>query len=293
MNGSGLPDELVLAHQLVGYTTAFFIAPLALLAFADPQRHRGWAKTYLYLMIPLYLTGLFFTFERHAVGSFVWARNLAFNFVGFYFVLLGWRAISRFRRQAVEPTLLDHAMRALLVAASAALVAMGGLHHFPSFVFGALGLWLGVFVFREPQEVRALYPCGSRDVRDRDSGRCVHRRRRDGAYSEARTDCAARAGMNDALERGEPARERVAVFVEFLDVVVTRAVNPDDRTVRCYREKALAVIGGDQRVALAMDEQHRRPDRAHIDIRRERVAQQRRRGPWKVDARKVRRAPER
>jgi len=157
IGGNGLPDELVLAHQLVGYTIAFVIAPLALLAFAEPQRHRGWAKTYLYVMIPLYLTGLYFTFERHGVGSFVWARNLAFNFLGFYLVLLGWRAIWRFRHRAVAPAPLDHAMRALLVAVSAALVAMGGLHHFPSFVFGALGLWLGVAVFRETPDVRALF----------------------------------------------------------------------------------------------------------------------------------------
>ena len=157
IHGSGPPDVLVLAHQLVGYTTAFAIAPLALLAFAEPQRHRRWAKTYVCLMIPLYLTGLYFTFERHAVGSFVWARNLAFNFLGFYFVLLGWRAIWRFRRQAIAPTGLDHALRALLVAASAALVAMGGLHHFPSFVFGGLGLWLAFAVLRETADSRALY----------------------------------------------------------------------------------------------------------------------------------------
>ena len=62
MHGTALPEELVLAHQLVGYTTAFVIAPLALLAFTEPQRHRGWAKYYLYLMIPLYLSGLYFTF---------------------------------------------------------------------------------------------------------------------------------------------------------------------------------------------------------------------------------------
>jgi hypothetical protein len=157
MHGSALPDELVLVHQLIGYTTAFVIAPLALLAFAEPQRHRGWAKTYLYLMIPLYLSGLYFTFQRHELGTFVWARNLAFNFLGFYFLLLGWRAIWRFRRQAVQPTALDHAMRALLLAVSATLVALGGLHHFPSFVFGALGLWLGLAVFRDTTDVRDLY----------------------------------------------------------------------------------------------------------------------------------------
>jgi len=157
MHGTALPDELVLAHQLVGYTIAFVVAPLALLAFAEPQRHRGWAKYYLYLMIPLYLSGLYFTFQRHEVGSFVWSRNVAFNFLGFYFLLLGWRAIWRFRKQVLEPTALDHAMRALLIAVSAMLVALGGLHHFPSFVFGALGLWLGVSVFRDTSDLRVLY----------------------------------------------------------------------------------------------------------------------------------------
>lgn len=157
MHGTALPDELVLAHQLVGYTIAFVVAPLALLAFAEPERHRGWAKYYLYLMIPLYSSGLYFTFQRHEFGSFVWSRNVAFNFLGFYFLLLGWRAIWRYRRQAVRPAALDHAMRALLVAVSAALVALGGLHHFPSFVFGALGLWLGLAVFRETPETSALY----------------------------------------------------------------------------------------------------------------------------------------
>ena len=48
-------------------------------------------------------------------------------------------------------------MRALLLAVSALLLALGGLHHFPSFLFGALGLWLGLAVFRETPEVRALY----------------------------------------------------------------------------------------------------------------------------------------
>jgi len=157
MHGAALPDELVLAHQLLGYTTAFVIAPLALLAFSEPQRHRGWAKSYLCLMVPLYLSGLYFTFQRHEIGSFAWGRNLAFNFFGFYFLLLGWRAIWRFRRHAVQPTVLDHAMRAILVAVSARLVALGGLHHFPSFVFGALGLWLGIAVFRDGPDLRALY----------------------------------------------------------------------------------------------------------------------------------------
>lgn len=157
MHGSMLPEELILAHRLIGYVAAFAIAPLVLFASSEPQRHRRWARAYLCFMVPLYVTGLFFTFQRHEFGSFVWARNLGFNFVGFFFLLLGWRAIWRFRRQAVQPTALDHTMRALLLAGSATLVALGILHHFPSFVLGSLGLWLGLIVFRETGIARGLY----------------------------------------------------------------------------------------------------------------------------------------
>jgi hypothetical protein len=157
MEAGALPESLVLAHRLVGYVTAFVLAPMALSAFVEPPRHRHWARSYLYFMVPLYLTGLFFTFQRHEIGSFVWARNLAFNFLGFFFLFLGWRAIWRFHLQALQPTALDHAMRAMLLAVSTVLVALGVLHHFPSFVLGSLGLWLGLVVFREAANARALY----------------------------------------------------------------------------------------------------------------------------------------
>ncbi len=157
MHGGTLPEELILAHRLTGYLTVFAIAPLALFLSSEAQRHRRWAKTYLGLMCALYATGLLFTFARHEVGSFVWTRNIVFNFVGFLFLLLGWRAIWRFRCNAVQATGLDHVMRATLVAGSAGLVALGVLHHFPSFVLGSLGLWLGLVVFREAGVARGLY----------------------------------------------------------------------------------------------------------------------------------------
>lgn len=152
-----LPEELVLAHRMVGYVAAFAIAPLALSAFAAPPRHRIWARTYLCLMVPLYATGLWFTFQRHEIGSFAWVRNLAFNFLGFFFLLLGWRAMWRFRRKALVPAMLDRTMRGAMLAASAVLVALGVLHHFPSFVLGSLGLWLGFSVFRESTDIHRLY----------------------------------------------------------------------------------------------------------------------------------------
>jgi hypothetical protein len=154
--GSALVGGFVLAHQLAGYATAFVVAPIALFAFVDPARHRPWAKLFVYAMIPLYLTGLAFTFRLHDAGSFVWARNLAFNFTGFFFLLVGWRAIWRLRHRRWEPGTLDRAMRAILVAGGVALVALGATHHFPSFALGALTLWMALRVLRESPDARAL-----------------------------------------------------------------------------------------------------------------------------------------
>ena len=157
MSNPGATEALVLAHQLVGYATAFVVAPLALLAFAHPGRHRPWGRTFLWLMVPLYLTGLSFTFRLHEAGTFVWARNLAFNFTGFLFVLLGWRSIVRFRRRIVDPAPVDLVLRAVLLTGGASMATLGVLHHFPSFALGSIALAFGVAGLREPADVGALY----------------------------------------------------------------------------------------------------------------------------------------
>src|SRR5258708_1560912 len=120
MPSGALPEELVLAHRITGYLTAFVLAPFVLSAFARPGRHRPWGQVFVGVMVLLYASGLYFTFARHPLGSFVWARNLAFNFFGFFFVLLGWRAIWRMR----------HALWGALgvtFAFGAYIVASGGL----------------------------------------------------------------------------------------------------------------------------------------------------------------------
>ena len=155
--GSALLGGLVLAHQAFGYATAFVVAPLALSRFAEPHRHRPWGRAYVYAMIGLYLTGLTFTLRLHDPASFVGARNLAFNFTGFFLVLVGWRAIHRHRHRWFQPRLLDHAMRATLAAGGAVLVALGARHHFPSFVLGAIALAFAVRAMREGADPRALF----------------------------------------------------------------------------------------------------------------------------------------
>src|SRR5258708_27666865 len=158
MPSGALPEELVLAHRITGYLTAFVLAPFVLSAFARPGRHHPWGQVFVGVMVLLYASGLYFTFARHPLGSFVWARNLAFNFFGFFFVLLGWRAIWRMRHAQLAPTPLDHAMRALLVAAGAMLVAPRPRHHLPSFSARALGPWLALFFFPPGPDAPAPLP---------------------------------------------------------------------------------------------------------------------------------------
>lgn len=147
---------LLLIHQLLGYALAFVVAPLALLAYTAPARHRLWGRLYVGLMALLYASGTVFTFRHHAPDSFEFARNLLFNFLGASLALLGWRAMWRRRHGLLAPQALDRALRGALIGLSALLAALGALHHFPSLVLGALGLWLGLRVLREQGDAAAL-----------------------------------------------------------------------------------------------------------------------------------------
>jgi hypothetical protein len=152
-----LPVEAVLAHRTLGYITVFGIAPLALLVSIGSLRHRRWGQLYLVAMGLLYFSGLWFTFARNEFGSWIWARNVAFNFSGTFLLLLGWRAMWRRHAGQTEPSRLDQAMRAVQVAAALALMLLGMGRHFPSIVLGALALWFGITQLREPTDPRALF----------------------------------------------------------------------------------------------------------------------------------------
>jgi hypothetical protein len=154
--GSALVGALVLMHQAVGYATAFGVGPLALARSDAPSRHRAWGKAYVYAMIPLYLSGLAFTLRLHDPTGFVGARNLAFNFTGFFLVLCGWRAIHRHRHRAFVATPLDRAMRLVLAAGAAAMLALGVRHHFPSFALGAIALAIAWRALAPAADARAL-----------------------------------------------------------------------------------------------------------------------------------------
>jgi hypothetical protein len=152
-----LPVEMVLGHRTLGYLTVFGIAPLALLLSTGSPRHRRWGQLYLAAMGLLYFSGLWFTFARNEPGSWIWARNLAFNFSGAFLLLLGWRAMWRRVAGQAAPARLDQAMRAVQIAAAIALMLLGLGHHFPSFALGALALWFGLTQLREPADAHALF----------------------------------------------------------------------------------------------------------------------------------------
>jgi hypothetical protein len=147
-------------HRLVGYPTAFLVAPLALLSFTAAGRHRRFGQAYFYLMIYLYLTGLFMTLARHPWGSWEFARNLLFNFFGFSLVLYGYRAIALFYgRRDPAPCALDRALAGVLFATSVGLIVLNWKHDTPMRGFAIVGTVFSVLEVRdlrrsfEPREI--------------------------------------------------------------------------------------------------------------------------------------------
>ena len=113
-------------HQLLGYPTAFLVAPLALLTYQRPSVHRRLGITYVVAMGLLYALGTFLTFARHPLDSETFRRNLSFNLLGSWLLLIGWRSIRLYLRPALpRPAALDWALLAVLASASIALFVTG------------------------------------------------------------------------------------------------------------------------------------------------------------------------
>jgi len=143
-------ELLILIHRLVGYPTAFLVAPAALLAFARPALHRRWGKVYLCALIFLYLTGTFLTFAGHDWTSWDFARNVVFNFFGFSMVLYGWRAIHLFRQVGQpRPARLDWALAGILAVSVVGLLVVAAVRDTPMRLFALIGITFCVLEFRE------------------------------------------------------------------------------------------------------------------------------------------------
>ena len=156
-------DALVeLVHRVVGYPLAFVVGPLALATFAGAPGHRWTGRTYALAMTFLYLTGTALTLTRHEWASWEFARNVAFNLLGYSFVLHGWRAMWLHR----DPTLgsrpsapgrnrIDVALLASLAALTLALLILAVMRpNAPVRVFGAIALWLLVLEARDWRAVQ-------------------------------------------------------------------------------------------------------------------------------------------
>ena len=143
------PDTLILIHRIVGYPTAFIIAPLALLAFAKASVHRPWGKAYFYLLLFLYLTGTWLTLTQHPWNTWSFARNVTFNFFGFSMVLYGYRAIWLFRRPEPRRERLDWFLAGLLTTSVVALLSVAIWKDTPMRIFTLIGIWLCVLEYRE------------------------------------------------------------------------------------------------------------------------------------------------
>lgn len=144
--------RLVFVHRAVGYATAFAVVPVALLTFTRGPVHRRVGVAYALAMIFLYATGTYFTFHRHPLGSWEFARNIAFNLLGFLLVPVGWRAMWRLRR-GEAPASPRRDLELLLAATSLALLVVG-LRNTPARVFGLLGLLLAALEWRDQTAAR-------------------------------------------------------------------------------------------------------------------------------------------
>lgn len=147
---SDATHTLILIHRIIGYPTAFIVAPLALLAFAVPRIHRQWGKVYFYLMVFLYSTGTYLTLTQHEWYSWNFARNVTFNFFGFSMVLYAYRSIRLFRSPGtLEPDRFDRFLAYLLTFSVLAMFSVAVWKNTPMRVFTLVGIWLCIMEWRE------------------------------------------------------------------------------------------------------------------------------------------------
>jgi hypothetical protein len=153
-----------LVHRVVGYPLAFIVGPIALATFAGAPGHRWSGRAYALAMTFLYVTGTALTLTRHEWGSWAFARNVAFNLLGYSFVLHGWRAMWLQRRwtadggqfavvgdrsSAGHRARIDVALFASLLSLTAVLVVLAVMRpNTPVRVFAAIGVGLAILEVR-------------------------------------------------------------------------------------------------------------------------------------------------
>lgn len=156
-----------LIHRVVGYPLAFIVGPLALATFAGAPGHQWTGRTYALTMTFLYVTGTALTLTRHDWGTWAFARNVAFNLLGYSFVLHGWRSMWLQRRpEANFRAPADVALLASLAILVAAFVALAVARaNTPVRVFAAIGVALLAMELREWRSMRSRAQLYRRHVR--------------------------------------------------------------------------------------------------------------------------------
>jgi hypothetical protein len=158
-----------LVHRVVGYPLAFIVGPVALATFAGAPGHRWSGRAYALAMTFLYATGTALTLTRHEWGTWAFARNVAFNLLGYSFVLHGWRSMWLQARLSVvghrfpagPRPWIDVALLASLLVLTATLVLLAVMRpNTPVRVFAAIAVALSIAEvrgWRVPPTKAALY----------------------------------------------------------------------------------------------------------------------------------------
>jgi hypothetical protein len=135
-------ERLRLVHQTLGFTTAFVVAPAALLSTLGGRVHRRFGVAYAVLMTLLYATGTFFTFHKHELASRNFARNICFNLLGYSLLWVGLRALAlRSEGRRLRATGLDWSLTGLHALLAGVLIALASWKWVLG-VIGGLGLLL-------------------------------------------------------------------------------------------------------------------------------------------------------
>ncbi|MFN7985279.1 MAG: hypothetical protein U0Q11_25850 [Vicinamibacterales bacterium] len=143
---------LIQLHRMIGYPTAFIIAPLALVAYAKGTNHRRLGKAYFYLMLLLYASGTCVTLTNYDWGSWDFARNLSFNFFGFSMLIYAYRAIRLFTTPGDSaPDRIDRGLAWTLTLSVLAIASVAFFKNAAMRVFSLAGIILCALEWRDQQ----------------------------------------------------------------------------------------------------------------------------------------------
>lgn len=152
-------DWFLLSHKMLGFVTVLIVGPTTLLVTVGGKAHRRALLLYFVCMTLLYLSGSYFTFTRHDLLGWKFARNLTFNGFGYLLLVLAYRAVPLKRAEGGAATRADRSLNVFLVVLSLAMLAVS-LKRWPMAIFGVLGLALAWMDRRELQS--ASHPAAVR-----------------------------------------------------------------------------------------------------------------------------------